>query len=102
MAVDTVFVVAVDYVIFGIIVMGFVSALVHANLASYALVLVSFNNEFRFYVALHFFAFEDEIARGFKVLSLPMTGSPPRGLQTLSRFREMSWMADSSEDKYSV
>jgi hypothetical protein len=53
-AVDAIFITTAYYVIFRIIIMGFIGALVYANLAPYAFVLVSFNDELRFDVAFHF------------------------------------------------
>jgi hypothetical protein len=97
--VNTVLISAVDLIIFSIIIMRVVSALVYADFAAYALLLITFHNEFRFYVTLHFLTLAATISMGFMVSSLPMTGSPPRGLQTLSKFEATSWMADSSEDK---
>jgi hypothetical protein len=53
MAVDAFLIPATDHVVVGIVVVGFVGALIHTNLTRYAFVLVSVNNELRFDVTLH-------------------------------------------------
>lgn len=97
LAVDAVFFFAAYGVGFFIVEVGVVGALVNAYFATYATLLVSFDEVFRYYICFHYIKPPEFFGLFF---SLQTTASPPLGHQNLSRFGETSRIADSSEDKY--
>jgi uncharacterized paraquat-inducible protein A len=101
LAVNTVLFLTAYSVGFLVVEMRIVGALVNANFATYAALLVSFNEVFGYYVGFHCITPPARISEALLLLlfSLATTGSPPLGHQNLSRLGETNRIADSSEDK---
>ncbi len=93
MAVDTILITAQDPVILLVIIVRLVAALIYADLAADAQVLVATYDVLRFQVALQV---ATKIGAFFKVAA---TGSPPRGFQTFSSVGFAARMAASSEER---
>jgi len=101
LAVHAVFVFATDDIVFGVVAVGFVGALVHANFAADTLLFVAF-----YYVIWEQVTFRYCLASSLAVTSmsflpptLPITGSPPLGVQSLSSIGDTKRIDASSDDR---